>query len=229
MRMRSTNRMRTARRDFSNGSGAGGPVYHTFERTVESSGNWTSPADLIGSVTVSLTGSSGFGAGGDVITGGGGGGGGAFSQSILALLPSTAYPYVVPSAGSGARTTFAASSPDEVTAIAGGNAAGAAGGAGGLATAGVGDLKTNGGSADAGQALGPGGGGGSAGTAAVDGADAVGPVGGTPGGGDGGSFPDGSGGNGLTPGSGPGGGAAAISGSGNPKVGKLLIQYYATT
>lgn len=164
----------------------------TYTYPTAGSGNHTVGAGVY-YVKVEVWGGGGGGGyrGNSGSTSAGGGGGGAYSSSILAVTPNTSYAYNVGEGGSGATGTNAGGdswfiNATTVMAKGGGGVADdtATGAAGGLATAGYGQIKFNGGygyNAPNAVATRGGGGGSSAGTGAAGNATAAGSSG-TPGG-----------------------------------------------
>lgn len=192
----------------------------TQSQTFNSSGTFTIPAGVT-SITVEAWGGGGK-AGNRTSNGAtGGGGGGAYSSSVLTVTPGTTYTVTVgtgsTSAAAGGDSWFNSTS----TLLAkGGNSSANnsnAAGTGGLASAGVGTIKHDGGSGAAGSNGNYGGGGGSSAGSAANGTTTTNANGaGAPAnGGDGGNGTNnnGNGSNGSTPG---GGGGGCRSGNMNP-------------
>lgn len=243
------------------GNGAHGRVIITTGQAIfTQTGSWTAPA-CISSVIVEAWGGGGAGGGNETTDdGGGGGGGGAYSKSVIPVTPGQTYAVTVGTGGLGVAGGIGTNGGDSwfinaTTILAkggtGGNPpiAGAAGipGLGGLAAAGIGTTKFNGGDGGPGNdaPVGFGGGGGSSAGYTADGtvggdANALAtvifpaPGGIAPnGGGDGGdgqnTLLSGNGYSGFTPGGGGGGSsdievAPGVSG-GVGANGKIILSY----
>ncbi len=186
--------------------------------TFTSSGSWTAPADLAGTVQVQAWGEGGKGAVGSSCGGGGGGGAFAGEPALSGITPGVTTLTITIGTGLGTTNTTVTGGSVTVTAAHGGNASGNTAGAAGAAGSNTQAYAGGIGGAGTGSASEAAGGGSSAGTAAAGAAGASAAAGGT-----GGTAPTGggTGGNGDvfdfeagTAGSAPGGGGGgAISGN----------------
>jgi len=219
------------------------------EEIFTTNGSWEAPAGVT-EVIVECWGGGGAGGGRTSSNGqGGGGGGGAYSKSTLAVTPSNSYAYVVGATVTGVSTNVTGATGNDTywvdvsTVLAKGGGGGgtnssantATGGAGGLASAGVGTLKYDGGAGVDGISTYGGGGGSGAGSSGA------GNPGSTSTGGTAVSDNGGAGGNGSTANSagltgelygGGGGGGRRTNGSragGNGRQGLIRITYTAAT
>ncbi|MCX6223244.1 MAG: DUF2341 domain-containing protein, partial [Bacteroidia bacterium] len=204
--------------------------------TFSSSGSFIVPLGVT-SVTVECWGGGGKGGARASSTGAcGGGGGGAYSYMVVSVTPGSTYTYTV---GAGSTSTSAGGdsyfiNTSTILAKGGSSVANnsATGVAGGLASAGVGLPKFDGGTGGTGTGTNGGGGGSSAGTGAIGGTGGV-PAGGTAptGGGAGGAGRSGTtgvGNPGFTPGGAGGGAYRSLSGNsagGNGANGQVIITW----
>jgi hypothetical protein len=192
------------------------------------SGTFTVPTGITSVIVECWAGGAG-GAPDGALNGGNGGGGGAYSRSTLTVVGGNSYTVTVGAGGASNAAGGDSWFSTNATILAKGGTIST----GGQASAGIGDVKFNGGDGAAGAAAGVGGGGGGGAGDANNGGNASGQTGGTGGVADGGNGGNGGatstvGGSGVQPGGGGGGGGFNVLGTtnGGPgAAGRVTVQW----